>query len=98
MSESDDTIKRIETELEVKTYMERLSYAIKRELLTLLVANHIETASDENRPDKSEFRIFAKVYPEDDVYIKFRVELLSGRVSGNTFVLVMLFHYSTIAF
>lgn len=40
-------------------------------------------------------RVFGKTYYGKDVYIKIRVELVSlEHASGNSFILVMSFHFS----
>ena len=40
-------------------------------------------------------RVFGKEYLGDDVYIKIRVELVSiAHANGNSFIMVMSFHYS----
>ena len=67
--------------------------ALKRELKKLTVENYIMTVPDTRIPDRSEMRVFGKVYNDtDDVYIKVRVELLSK--DGSRFVFVMSFHYA----
>lgn len=67
--------------------------ALKRELKKLTVENYIMTVPDTRVPDRSEMRVFGKVYNDtDDVYIKVRVELLSK--DGSRFVFVMSFHYA----
>ena len=125
---------RIESELEVKAYLQNLKYALengaeiqfqarrlvdqdrdvrftnqytmqtlfpdedpvaalKRELMTLSVAEYIQTVKDLRFPKRSEMREFGKVYNcTDDVYIKIRVELLG--LYGNTTTFVMSFHFA----
>ena len=133
--------KRIESRLEVRTYIDRLKYAIesgsatinfqkkrqvdknhdrehtnrytmsklfpnedeaevlKRELTKLTIKEYIETVKDFRFPNKSEMRVFGKQYLEKDVYIKLRVELVSGaHASGDNYVFVMSFHFSEIGF
>lgn len=129
--------KRIESKLEVKTYLDKLKYAInnnsvkinfqknrkvdedrnkkytnrytisdlfpnedeidalKRELVLLSEENYVETVTDQRFPNRSEMRVFGKQYSQKDVYIKIRVELVSiEQASGESFILVMSFHYS----
>lgn len=133
--------KRIEQKMEIKTYLDRLNYAIlsggslmylvedrkvdekrekrytnrytlatlfpqedvveavKGELCTLSLADYIETVQDIRFPKRSEMRVFGKRYTEDDVYIKFRVELACVKQgNGENHVLVMSFHFSERAF
>ncbi len=69
--------------------------ALKRELTLLTVEEYIETVRDTRFPKRSEMRVFGKQYSGDDVYIKVRVELVSvEHASGDSFILVMSFHYS----
>ena len=71
--------------------------ALRRELQTLTVEDYIKTVKDLRFPRKSEMREFGKVYTgKGDVYIKIRVELLSG--FGNHTTFVMSFHYAEIPF
>lgn len=73
--------------------------AVKRELCTLSAADYIETVQDIRFPKRSEMRVFGKRYTDDDVYIKFRVELASVKHgNGENHVLVMAFHFSERAF
>jgi len=67
---------------------------LKRELPLLSVEEYIETVKDTRFPKMSEMRVFGKKYSGDDVYIKIRVELVSSLASGDSFILVMSFHYS----
>lgn len=68
---------------------------LKRELSLLCVEEYIETVKDNRFPNRSEMRVFGKPYSGDDVYIKIRVELLSVfQASGDSYILVMSFHYS----
>ena len=130
-------VKRIESKLEVQTYLDRLKYALKsgsakinyqgerridqeriekytnrftfgqlfpdedetavlkRELKLLTTEEYIETIKDTRFPKRSEMRVFGKQYSGTDVYIKIRVELVSiAHASGDSFILVMSFHYS----
>ena len=129
---------RIESELEVNTYLQNLRYslehnakidfqaerivdqnrnarytnkytvadlfpnenpvvALKRELKTLTVEEYMQTVKDTRFPKRSEMREFGKIYAgKGDVYIKIRVELLSG--FGNHTTFVMSFHYAEIPF
>lgn len=115
-----DTRARIESELEVRSYLQDLRYALehnakvrfqierqvdqnrnqrytnqftvadlfpdenpvsalKRELQTLTVEEHIQTVKDLSFPKRSEMREFGKVYDgKGDVYVKLRVELFSA--------------------
>lgn len=69
--------------------------ALKRELSLLAVEEYIETVKDTKFPKRSEMRVFGKQYLGDDVYIKIRVELVSiAHASGDSFIMVMSFHYS----
>lgn len=69
--------------------------ALKRELSLLTVEEYIETVKDTRFPKRSEMRVFGKQYSGDDVYIKIRVELVSiAYASGDSFIMVMSFHYS----
>lgn len=69
--------------------------AIKREFASLEIENYIETVKDFRFPKKSEMRVFGKVYVSEDVYIKIRVELINmEKAYGETYILVMSFHYS----
>ena len=71
--------------------------ALKRELLTLRVDDHIRTVRDIRFSKRSEMREFGKVYNGDeDVYIKIRVELLGEYGNATTFV--MSFHFAERAF
>ncbi len=71
--------------------------ALKRELQTLTIEEYMQTVRDQRFPKKSEMREFGKVYNgKGDVYIKIRVELLSGYGNHTTFV--MSFHYAEIPF
>ena len=71
--------------------------ALRRELQKLTVEDYIKTVKDLRFPRKSEMREFGKVYTgKGDVYIKIRVELLSG--FGNHTTFVMSFHYAEIPF
>ncbi len=73
--------------------------ALKRELSLLTVEEYIETVKDTRFPKRSEMRVFGKQYSGDDVYIKIRVELVSiAHASGESFIMVMSFHYSEWAF
>lgn len=68
---------------------------LKRELSLLTVEEYIETVKDTRFPKRSEMRVFGKQYSGDDVYIKIRVELVSiAYANGNSFIMVMSFHYS----
>lgn len=71
--------------------------ALKRELKTLTVEEYMQTVKDTRFPNRSEMREFGKIYAgKGDVYIKIRVELLSG--FGNHTTFVMSFHYAEIPF
>ena len=104
---ANETTARIESELEVKAYIQNLKYALnhgakiefqaKRELLLLNVEDYIQTVKDIRFPKRSEMREFGKVYNgKDDVYIKIRVELLG--MYGQTTTFVMSFHFAEKAF
>lgn len=99
---------RIESEIEIKSYIQNLKYALnngakinfqelKRELLTLSVDHYMRTVKDIRFPNRNEMREFGKVYNEkDDVYIKIRIELLGMYGSATAFV--MPFHFAEKAF
>lgn len=73
--------------------------ALKRELSLLTVEDYIETVKDLRFPNYSEMRVFGKEYVNEDVYIKIRVELLNTtHVAGDSFILVMSFHFAEIPF
>ena len=135
---ANELIERIESESEIKTYIDRLKYALdhgaqinfqierrvdeeraprytnkytihtlfpdedpvialKRELKTLTVQEYIKTVKDQRFKNRSEMRVFGKVYnSSEDVYIKIRVELLDMFGKGTTFV--MSFHFAEEAF
>ena len=68
---------------------------LKRELSLLTVEEYIETVKDTRFLKRSEMRVFGKQYLGEDIYIKIRVELVSiAHASGDSFILVMSFHYS----
>ncbi len=68
---------------------------LKRELALLTVEEYIETVKDKKFPNRTEMRVFGKQYSRDDVYIKIRVELVKVTLAyGDSFILVMSFHYS----
>jgi len=67
---------------------------LKREMSLLTVGEYIETVKDTRFPKRSEIRVFGKQYSGDDIYIKIRVELVSSHAGGDSFVMVMSFHYS----
>lgn len=46
------------------------------------------------KPSRSEMRVFGRVYSEEDIYIKIRVELVSTQACGDSFIFVMSFHYA----
>lgn len=66
---------------------------LRRELEKLTVEEYIETVKDRNFPNLSDFWVFGKKYNSEDVYIKFRVEIV-----GRNHLFVMSFHFSTIPF
>lgn len=134
----EDEKHRIETEEEVRTFIDRINYALncgaeitfqeerevdrrrrtcytnkytvanlfprenpvialKRELRTLTVKEYIETVKDNKHPERSEMRVFGKVYRSNrEVYIKVRAELL--KLYGNHTVFVMSFHFAEVSF
>lgn len=68
---------------------------LKRELALLTVEEYIETVKDRKFPNRTEMRVFGKQYSRDDVYIKIRVQLVNVTLAyGDSFILVMSFHYS----
>ena len=68
--------------------------ALKRELQQLTVEEYMETVRDTRFPSRSEMRVFGRVYSEEDIYIKIRVELVSTQACGDSFIFVMSFHYA----
>ena len=63
---------------------------LRRELQNLKPENYLRTVQDTRFPNRSPMREFGKVYNgSDEVYIKFRVELVG--ISGTT-TFVMSFH------
>lgn len=73
--------------------------ALKRELSHLTVEEYIETVKDLDFPNFSDMRVFGKKYNTEDVYIKFRVELINiTHASGDSFILVLSFHFAEKAF
>ena len=73
--------------------------ALKRELAFLTVEEYIETVQDLRFPKRAEMRVFGREYTGEDVYIKIRVELINiTHASGNSFILVMSFHFAEKAF
>jgi len=72
---------------------------LKRELILLTVEEYIETVKDLRFPMYSEMRVFGKKYFGEDVYIKIRLELINTtHASGDSFILVMSFHFAEQAF
>lgn len=67
--------------------------AIRRELHNISVREYIETVKDLRYQKRSDMRVFGRKYDSDEVYIKFRVEVLP-----ETHLFVMSFHFSTIHF
>lgn len=68
---------------------------LKRELSFLSVEDYIETVKDNRFPKLTEMRVFGRRYFECDVYIKIRLELLGvSKALGDSYILVMSFHYS----
>ena len=103
------TTSRIESELEVRSYLQDLKYALdhgarltfqeEREVdrKTLTVEEYLRTVKDLRFAKRSEMREFGKVYNStDEVYIKIRVELLG--LDGNHTTFVMSFHYAQTPF
>lgn len=86
---ADETKARIESELEVKAYIQNLKFALSNGAKIDFQAKR--------RAKRSEMREFGKVYSgKGDVYIKIRVELLG--IYGNTTTFVMSFHFAEKAF
>jgi hypothetical protein len=141
MSSETTEEKRIESKLEISTYLDRLSYALsnnqvrlqfqenrqvdalrdkkytnrftvaklfpneditvvlKRELSKLDLEDYIETVKDRKFKDRSEMRVFGKVYAGEDIYIKIRVELIKSGLTGvENYIFVMSFHYAKTPF
>jgi len=71
--------------------------AMKRELIKLTKSNYIETLVDADYLDRTKLRVFGKKY-DDDVYIKFRAELLSKQAFGSNMIFVLSFHYAQYPF
>jgi len=69
---------------------------LKRELATLTVHDYIETVKDTRFPKRSDMRVFGQKYSGEDVYIKFRVELVGAM--GSNYIFVMSFHFAEDAF
>jgi hypothetical protein len=73
--------------------------ALKRELGSIMIEEYIETVKDLRCPNRTDMRVFGKIYNNEGVYIKIRVELLKSTPGGvDDFIFVMSFHYSTIGF
>ena len=69
---------------------------LKKELAKLIIDEYIETVKDKNMPNRSDMRIFGKVYSKGEVYIKIRVELIKAtRYGVEDLIFIMSFHYST---
>ncbi len=66
----------------------------RRELHNLQMSEYLRTVSDDRCPSHGEFWEFGRVYPEGDVYIKFRVHLLDPNAFGRHTVFLMSFHYA----
>lgn len=68
---------------------------LRRELLTLTVADYLRTVKDRRFPKRSDMREFGKVYNGmDEVYIKIRVELFDKSGYGQHTTFVMSFHFA----
>ena len=76
----DNTKTRIESKLEVNTYLQKLKYALDHDAQIAFQARRLVDKKRE---------IY---YGTDDVYIKIRVELLG--LDGNTTTFVMSFHFA----
>jgi len=73
--------------------------ALKRELNLLNTSDYIETVKDTRFINRSEMKVFGKVYNSKDVYIKIRVELMKSSSAGvDNHIFVMSFHYAEIEF
>lgn len=71
--------------------------ALKRELKRLSAKEYIDTVRDNDYPNRSEMRVFGRVYPGNkEVYIKIRVELLKLNCDHEVFV--MSFHFAEYPF
>jgi hypothetical protein len=66
---------------------------IKTEFRSISVQEYIETVKDLRYSKRSDMRVFGRKYGSDEVYIKFRVEILP-----DTHLFVMSFHFSAIQF
>jgi len=72
---------------------------LEKELPKLKNEEYIETVKDINKPDRSEMRVYGRIYEKGEVYIKIRVELCNvEQCFGSDLVFVMSFHYSTLKF
>ena len=115
---------RIESRLDVSTYLDRLKYALDKGTATinfqkdrnvdygrkkedtnaytineLFPDEDIVTVKDLRFPKRSDMRVFGRLYDKHEIYIKIRVELLKGSLSGvENYVFIMSFHHSTIPF
>lgn len=67
---------------------------LKRELLTLRVEEYIESIRDFNFPKLAPMRVFCKQYSNCDVYIKFRIEIMSKELGGSGRIIVISFHFA----
>lgn len=78
---------------------EDLVDAMKRELKNICVKEYIETVKDLRFPNRSEMRVFGRLYEEKEIYIKIRVELMKSSAAGTgNYIFIMSFHHSTIPF
>lgn len=67
--------------------------ALKRELEKLDISEYIETDKDKHFPNRSDWRVFGRKYGDEEVFIKFRVELIP-----DAYVFIMSFHFSAVSF
>ena len=56
--------------------------------------DYLRTVKNRRFPNRSEMREFGKVYGDNEIYIKIRVELLDAAILGNHTVFIMSFHYA----
>ncbi|MBN2504836.1 MAG: hypothetical protein JXB20_05785 [Bacilli bacterium] len=67
---------------------------LKQELGKLSLSDYMESVVDDRLPNKS-LDVFGKSYKNQDVYIKFRVELFEmQRTHGKDLIVIVSFHYS----
>lgn len=68
--------------------------AIKAELQQLTVSEYVESMVDRYCPKRSMLRVFVKTYNGNNVYIKFRFDMISTAAHGQAKLIVISFHYA----